>query len=383
MKPGLRTARATGKSAEYSTGELQMSARWSGIAQAVIATAAGIALLYFLRDILVPFILALVLAVLVNALVRFIGNQSPWAPRWASVLVAGLLVLLCAVVTALIFVQGAAQMVKQAPQLIDRLDGIVMQIGHAVGLKRPLHLATLTGSINVPQLAGDLLGSVGSFFAGLLLMITYFIFMLAGRRHMDTKFDLLAQNAAGGPNVQNASRQIADDIETYLWVQTVTGLMIGGVSALAMFAVGLDHTIFWTIVLFLLCFIPIIGVTVGSIVPALFALLQFPTWWQADVVFGVIQAVAFVVGNFIYPRMQAETQNIDPVATLLSLAFWGYLWGLTGAFLAVPLTLIVMMICAHFPRARWVAILLSNDGRVAFPDDAPKKKPKRKASAGG
>jgi predicted PurR-regulated permease PerM len=101
------------------------------------------------------------------------------------------------------------------------------------------------------------------------------------------------------------------------------------------------------------------------------------------VVFGVIQGVAFVVGNFIYPRMQAETQNIDPVATLLSLAFWGYLWGLTGAFLAVPLTLIVMMICAQFPRARWVAILLSNDGRVAFPDDAPKKKPNRKASAGG
>ena len=62
-------------------GEIRMSARWSGIAQAVIATAAGIALLYFLRDILVPFILALVLAVLVNALVRFIGNRSPWAPR--------------------------------------------------------------------------------------------------------------------------------------------------------------------------------------------------------------------------------------------------------------------------------------------------------------
>jgi len=359
-----------------------MSARWSGIAQAVIATAAGIALLYFLRDILIPFILACVLAVLVNALVRFIGNQSPWAPRWAAVLVAGLLVLLCAVVTALIFVQGAAQMVRQAPQLLDRLDGIVMQLGHSVGLRRPLHLATLTGSINVPQLAGNLLGSVGSFFAGLLLMITYFIFMLAGQRHAQDKLERLAENAGGSPTMKGAAGQIADDIETYLWVQTLTGLMIGGVSALAMFAVGLDHPIFWTIVLFLLCYIPIIGVTAGSVVPALFALLQFPTWWQAAVVFGVIQAIAFIVGNFIYPRMQAETQNIDPVATLLSLAFWGYLWGLTGAFLAVPLTLIVMMICAHFPRARWVAILLSNDGHVAFPDDAPKKKPKRKPSGG-
>ena len=138
-----------------------------------------------------------------------------------------------------------------------------------------------------------------------------------------------------------------------------------------MFAVGLDNVAFWTIVLFLLCYIPMLGVTVGSIVPALFALLQFASWWQAAVVFGGIQVVAFIVGNFIYPRMQAESQNIAPVATLLSLAFWGSLWGLTGAFLAVPLTLMVMMICAYFPRTRWVAVLLSNDGEPAFPERYP------------
>jgi predicted PurR-regulated permease PerM len=62
--------------------------------------------------------------------------------------------------------------------------------------------------------------------------------------------------------------------------------------------------------------------------------------------------------------MQAETQNISPVATLLSLAFWGWMWGIIGAFLAVPMTLIVMMICAQFPRSRWLAVLLSNDGRI-------------------
>jgi AI-2 transport protein TqsA len=349
-----------------------MSERSSGIAQSVIATAAGIALLYFLRDILVPFILALVLAVLVNALVRFIGRQSPWAPRWSAVVVAGLLVLLGAVVTALIFVQGAAQMVKQAPQLAVRIDEIVGRLGHAVGLRRTLHLSTLTGSINIPQLAGNFLGGVGSFFSGLVLMVTYFVFILAGRRHVDEKLKHLSDSPSGGKSLEAAAMRIAGDIETYLWVQTVTGVMIGAVSAIAMFAVGLDHPVFWTVVLFLLCYIPIIGVTVGSIIPALFALLQFDTWWQAAVVFGVIQLVAFVVGNFIYPRMQAETQNIDPVATLLSLAFWGYLWGLTGAFLAVPLTLIVMMICAHFPRARWIAVLLSNDGRVAFPGDVRK-----------
>ena len=102
----------------------------------------------------------------------------------------------------------------------------------------------------------------------------------------------------------------------------------------------------------------------------MFALIQFPTVWQAVVIFVVIQIVATVVGNMIYPRLQAETQNIDPLATILSLSFWTLLWGLAGAFLAVPLTLMSMMVFAQFDRTKWVAGLLSNDGR---PD--PVRKP--------
>ena len=91
---------------------------------------------------------------------------------------------------------------------------------------------------------------------------------------------------------------------------------------------------------------------------------EFPTVWQAIVIFAAIQVVATIVGNLIYPRLQAETQNIDPVATILSLAFWTLLWGLAGAFLAVPMTLMSMMVFAQFPRTKWIAALLSNDGRV-------------------
>ena len=156
--------------------------------------------------------------------------------------------------------------------------------------------------------------------------------------------------------------QVGEDIQTYIWVQTLTGLKLAGGSALIMFADGRDNALFWTFVLFLLSFIPILGVTIGSVAPALFALLQFPTLWPAIIIFGGIQVVAFVVGNLVYPTMQAQTQNISPVATLLSLAFWTMLWGMPGAFLSVPLTLILMLICAKFDSSRWVAVLLSNDG---------------------
>jgi predicted PurR-regulated permease PerM len=342
-----------------------MSDRFKGVPEIVTATAAGIALLYFLRDIIIPFILAIVLAVLVSALVRYINTRSPKAPRWASEIVAGLIVILSAVAVALITARGVGGMFREAPALIDRLEGLVRQIGLAIGLARPLHLATLVGNVSIADLAGNVAGSLSDFASGLLLMVTYFVFMLAERTHAPKKLARLANSRDGAKGLEAAMNRISSNIETYLWVQTVTGVMISGASFLVMAAAGLDNALFWTTLLFLLSFIPLIGVTVGSIVPALFTLLQFPTWWQAAVVFGGIQIVAFVVGNLIYPRMQAETQNISPVATLLSLAFWGWMWGIIGAFLAVPMTLIVMMICAQFPRSRWLAVLLSNDGRIA------------------
>jgi AI-2 transport protein TqsA len=99
----------------------------------------------------------------------------------------------------------------------------------------------------------------------------------------------------------------------YVWVQTITGVMLTAAATAVMLAIGLNNVLFWAVIFFLLTFIPNIGVTVGSIAPSLFALVQFKTIWQAITIFLVIQVVATIVGNLIYPRLQAHTQNIDPL----------------------------------------------------------------------
>src|SRR5688572_28717013 len=189
--------------------ETNMTTRSGGIAQAVTATAAGVALLYFLRDILIPLILALFLAVLVNALIRFIGTRLRGAPRWAVLVLAAWVVMIGAVAATLVFVQGAAQMVRQAPELIARIEDILQQVGRAIGLSKPLNLATLTGDINVPDVAGDVLGSVGGIAAGLLLMITYFIFILAGQSGMQRKLANLSDSPGGANSMEAVARHIA------------------------------------------------------------------------------------------------------------------------------------------------------------------------------
>jgi AI-2 transport protein TqsA len=340
-----------------------VAARPISIAQTLTGTAAGLAMLWFFRPVLVPFVVAFVLAVLVSGLVRWIRERSPRAPNWAVSLLAGLVVIVAASGGIFIMAQGMVQMVAQGPALVGRIDQLIQGAGHALHLKERLGLSNLIGNVSVPEIAGFVLSSVQGLLSGVLLMIVYFGFMLAGRDRMSRKMDHIRAPAGRARTIRAVVERIASDLETYIWVQTITGTILTVSAAVVMLAVGLHNVLFWCVLFFLLTFIPNIGVTIGSIAPALFALLQFPTIWQAVVIFVVIQVVATVVGNMIYPRLQAETQNIDPLATILSLSFWTLLWGLAGAFLAVPLTLMSMMVFAQFDSTKWVAGLLSNDGR--------------------
>jgi predicted PurR-regulated permease PerM len=335
--------------------------------QILVGTAAALGLLYFLRSILIPFVVAFVLTVLVGALVRFIRKRWARAPFWAVSIIAGLVVIVSASAGLFTIAQGAANIVDQGPALVARLDQILVDLSFSMHLREPLRVSSLIGNVSVAEVAGFILSQLQGLFTGLLLMIVYFGFLLAGRRRIRKKVEAAAGSSERSAAIISIVQRITTDIETYIWVQTVTGLMLTLSATIVMLAVGLNNVLFWTVLFFLLTFIPNIGVTIGSIVPALFALIQFPTLWQGVTIFAVTQVFAAIIGNMIYPRMQAETQNIDPVVTLLALALWTLLWGLAGSFLAVPMTLIGMMIFAQFDSTRWVAAMLSNDGKPVFP----------------
>jgi AI-2 transport protein TqsA len=340
-------------------------------AQILTGIAATMALLYYLSGILIPLVIAFVLVVLVDALTMFINAQWPKAPNWVVSAVTGLVVILLASGGMFVLAQGAAKVVQQGPALLTRIDALVQNTGQSFGLEQPLHLQALVGNVSIPQVAGYILAAAQGIAGAVLLIIIYFGFMVTGRRRISRKVDAVAGTSSRRTAIKSIIERIAADIRTYLWVQAVTGIMLAGAAAAVMLLVGLDNILFWTVIFFLLTFIPNIGVTIGSVAPALFALLQFDSIWQAVAIFAVIQVAAVIIGNLIYPRMQADTQNIDPVTTILALSLWTFLWGIPGAFLAVPMTLMLMMAFAQFESTRWVAAALSNDGKPSFRKSGP------------
>ena len=126
----------------------------------------------------------------------------------------------------------------------------------------------------------------------------------------------------------------------------------------------------------ILNFIPTIGSIVCTAGTIIMAIIQFAPDWGTIVLITVLMiSIEMVLGNIIDPRMQGMQLNISPLVILIMLAIWGYVWGLPGMFLSVPLTSMMQIICANVPSLRPIAIMLS-EGRNYRKDYERKRKKK-------
>jgi predicted PurR-regulated permease PerM len=340
---------------------------------AVIAAGAA---LFWLRDILTPLALAMFLAVMIDGFARVLEHRLPSVSRRGATPLAILLSALIFGGSAFFITENAASFGSQLAAYTPRLDALLAKGSAMVGMDVAPTVQGLLHQLKLTSYLGQAARYVQDFASTAGFVLVYLGFILASRHGFERKFVGLFPQRDERQDAMAAFLRIRDGVEQYLWVQTVTGLMIAAVSWIAMVAVGLDNATFWTFVIFIASYIPVVGGIIGVAAPPVFALVQFPTLWQAIVLFAVLQTVTLFVGNVIYPRMQSRSVNLDPVVVLLALAFWSAIWGMAGAFLSTPLTVMMMVVLAQFPGTRWIAVILSADGdpqqlRNKKPDQAP------------
>jgi predicted PurR-regulated permease PerM len=352
----------------------------------VLAVIAVGAALYWLSDILTPPAMALFLAIVIDGVARVLKSRLPWLPARAALPVAIIVSVLLFGAAIFIVADNGTSFVQQLIAYAPRLNALITDIGHLVGVEVVPTLDELIARLNPTRYLGDVARAFQNFASDALFILVYLGFIIASRGMFERKMAAIAQKRGGRREAFAAFHRIRDGVEQYLWVQTVTGLMIAFASWAVMAVIGLENAVFWAFLIFIASYIPIIGGAVGILAPPLFALIQFQPYWPAIVLLVVLQAIQFVVGNVILPRMQGDSLNIDPVAVLLALAFWGKIWGAAGMFLSTPLTVMAMVILAQFESSRWLAVLLSADGEPQklkerpghTPDENPEK-PGRKS----
>jgi predicted PurR-regulated permease PerM len=315
-----------------------------------------------LRGILTPLVLAVFLLLMIDGLAETLRERIPRFPQRLALPAALMLIVAFFLVVIVMVADNTAQFVAQAGGYEKRLNAILLQVAARIGLHVPPTVEGLVRQLNPARYAGPLAQAVQGLASGAFVVLLYLAFLVASRGNFARKGARLFSDPHARSDARRIFQRIREGVEGYVWVQTIAGLLIAVPAGVLMAALGLEHAVFWAFLIFVLTYIPVVGGAVGTLLPPVFALLQFPDLAHPLILFLGLQAIGFVVGNVVQPRMQGSSLNLDPIAIFLGLAFWSAIWGLTGAFLSTPLTVTAMAVMAQFKSTAWIAVLLSSNG---------------------
>ena len=366
----------------------------------VLATIVGVVLvvaaLKLSETVLVPLVAGLFLAVLARPLHRRLRDALPRPLRWLG-LVGAMLVVVAGVgaFAAAIGWSAAAvtdELRARRPQ-IERQLGSVRAAAARIGVGIPGGAsdsagggaaqapgasaaggqaggasssgasssgASSGGGSPASGAAAGALRTVFTAIAGLLLALA---FAALGLAEADDARRRIASVGTGGGARRTLAviDEAAPAFRRYVWVKTLTSTITGLATALASLAFGLPLAWVWGFLAFLLEYVPTVGSLLAVAPPVLMALADGgPT--HALLVLLVVGALQVILGNVVDPRLEGRLMSISPFGVLLSIVFWGWLWGAVGALLAVPLTVAVVIASRHTPGGRGVATIVAGDG---------------------
>lgn len=309
--------------------------------------------------LLIAWLLSYLLAPAVNFLVRRLRLPAPLA-------VAGvvLLLLLASWGAGLVIHQRLFAFAKAFPAYQTRITALYAYYGSELNIP-----SSVLKDLDLTAQIGPLVLKTSRFFIAFItnaiLVMIFLVFMLLAKPYANDKL-----RAAFSPERANIliditntiSRQIGAYLGALFVISLVTGLVVWG----ALELLGVEFAFTWGLLAFVLNFIPTIGSIVASIPPVLMALAQFaPEIWPAVGVALALFVIQQTLGNFIAPKVYGDRLNLSPVVILLFLVFWGWLWGVTGALLAVPIAAAIQIALSQIPALAPLAVMMGSGKRYA------------------
>jgi predicted PurR-regulated permease PerM len=319
-----------------------------------------LALMVVGRDFFVPLVFALLLWAVINAMVSFLERQKiptfmAWTAAFAAIIISLWLV-------ALVLADQAAAVATDLPQLVQKVELLVQRT-------LPFHVAipaldpsSLAQNESVRGFLAAAAASIGGLLLDLTLILIYVGFLLAEQGHIPEKIARLQKNNTEAEG-EAVVRAIGHQVQTYLGVCTLASAIMAVITYALLKMMGVDFAGFWALAMFVLTYIPTVG-AVGVVLPAAMALAQFGTFGPALIIAIVLFAVHFLLTSVIETLLLGRTLDLSPFAIIVSLTFWGLVWGVGGLFLAVPLTGAIAIICRHVEGLEWFGEVLAGSKPV-------------------
>ncbi len=325
----------------------------------LLAAGVSVALAFFLREtaeVFVPFTVALLLALASYPLVEWLSERR--VPPRLSVAVIVLLILVLLGVAVLLTEQGVDSLMGNLPQLKSRASQLWTSGARKLGVtarpleelgKEPSALRTIAG------VGGSTALSLVNGTFQLMLVILYLVFLLLGRRHLSALLRRALGRDRATPVLRSVER-IERQMLRYLFLRTAVSLLTAAAVGIILWLYGVQFAGLWALLTFFAQFVPFVGPIALSVFPVLLALLQFPSPSTAAWVALWLALWHLFVGFVVEPRVFSLGLSLNQTVLLLGLALFGWMWGIVGALLWVPIMVALRLSAQQIPRLHAVDV---------------------------
>jgi len=320
---------------------------------------AMLTVLYLARDLILPVVVALILSLVFLPAVR--GMRKVGIPRSFGAGVVVLVLITAFLGGALRLAEPASTWIHRAPKAVQEINaklrgitGSVQQVATATAQVQDI-TKKMSGAGNEqklqevivqgPSLTAAVLDAVKEFSLSAVSTLILLYFLLASGDLFLRKTIAVTPRLADKKRAVDIAQQVEVEVSTYLLTVTIINAGLGCLVALAMYLLGVPNPVLWGTMVAVLNFIPYLGDVTSMVVLSIVGLLTFDGLWQALMVPGVFYLLTAVEGYLITPLIIGQRLSLNPVVIVLSVLFWGWMWGMSGALLAVPILVVLKTLC--------------------------------------
>ena len=308
-------------------------------ASLITLSSIGIAFtLYTMKSILVPFVFSIFLYFMITPVMRWLKKKCK-LPHIIALLIT--FTIVSTIITSFVLMLGISitNLINGAKTYIDNLTYFVDSIANSpflmrLGIKLDFTIIRdFISAIPILDWITYVTGSVFKIISNIVLILIFLLFIAIGEK-------------------SETARQIIDDeveskITRYIATKFFTSLLTGTITFIVLIIFGIDAAFLLSAATFFLNFIPNIGSILAVVLALPVVFLKFGLSIPAIILISILAAIQFIIGNVVDPKLLGENLGLHPVVILLSLLFWGYIWGISGMFLAVPMSAIIKILISR------------------------------------
>ncbi len=338
----------------------------------LIIFGAIILLLWIGRSIFIPILVAAFLWYLVNAISDYFRRIFPFSTPttrreriWDIIFDAFAYIMSLALICGITYTfitqikPMFSELASALPAIQEKLVSFGNYLSGSIGLKFDANMIP-----NITKVAANIGASAAGFATSIGMIFVYMVFMFIEQSTFNKKFTALIPNKNRAKKMRYIIDSIDNNMKKYLFMKTVISGITGIASYIWLQMIGLEFAGIWAFIVFITSYIPTIGAIVACSLPILYSFTVAPGWELPLLTAGGLIGLQILFGNIMEPKLMGKSLNLSTLAILINLVFWGMIWGIAGMFFSVPILVGLYIVAAQFDSTRWVAVLLSADGKI-------------------